>query len=90
MLTFTVATRWDVVDANDGKLSLREAAALANASAEADTLSFGTMLEGRRLMLTRACSGCLDSGREGSASSTATKQARRLGRRPREAGWTAG
>jgi Ca2+-binding RTX toxin-like protein len=40
MATFTVTTGADVVDTNDGLLSLREAIAAANASAAADTIVF--------------------------------------------------
>jgi CSLREA domain-containing protein len=36
--TFTVTTTLDVVDSNDGKLSLREAISAANASPGADTI----------------------------------------------------
>ena len=52
MTTFTVTTKFDSVDPNDGKLSLREAVDLANASAEADTIVFGSAIEGRTLVLT--------------------------------------
>ncbi|MEO3474873.1 calcium-binding protein [Roseomonas sp. CAU 1739] len=40
MTTYTVTTNADVVDANDGVFSLREAIAQANASAAADTIVF--------------------------------------------------
>lgn len=40
MTTFTVTTKADVVNANDNEVSLREAIALANASAGADTIAF--------------------------------------------------
>ncbi len=42
MAIFTVTTAADVVDANDGVLSLREAIAQANASAAADTITFSS------------------------------------------------
>jgi hypothetical protein len=44
MATFTVTTGADVVDANDGVLSLREAVAAANATAAADTIVFAPNL----------------------------------------------
>lgn len=40
MATFTVTTTADVVDANDGVISLREAVTLANTAAGADTITF--------------------------------------------------
>jgi hypothetical protein len=52
MATFTVTTTADVVNATDGKLSLREAMAQANATAAADTIVFGSAVEGRTLVLT--------------------------------------
>ena len=52
MATFTVTTRLDLVDPNDGKLSLREAVAAANATTAADTVVFGSAIEGRTLALT--------------------------------------
>ena len=51
MTTFTVTTAADVV-ANDGKLSLREAVAQANATVAADTVVFASGLEGKTLVLT--------------------------------------
>ena len=42
MATFTVTTTEDIIDAGDGLLSLREAVAAANDSAEADTIVFFT------------------------------------------------
>jgi hypothetical protein len=48
----TVTTATDVV-AGDGKLSLREAVAQANATAAADSIRFTTGLEGQTLTLTR-------------------------------------
>lgn len=53
MTTFTVTTLADVVDARDGRLSLREAVASADASAGADRILFAARLEGGRLALTR-------------------------------------
>ncbi|MFO1169424.1 MAG: VCBS domain-containing protein [Hyphomicrobiaceae bacterium] len=44
MATYTVTTTNDVVDANDGLLSLREAVAAANASTDADIINFSTSL----------------------------------------------
>ena len=52
MATFTVTTAADVVDATDGRLSLREAVSLANAVADADSIRFAKGLEGRKLVLT--------------------------------------
>ena len=52
MAYLTVTTQADVVDAGDGKLSLREAVAQANASASADTIRFIAALEGKTLVLT--------------------------------------
>ena len=51
MATFTVTTSDDVVDANDGKLSLREAVSRANAAADADRIGFARGLEGKTLVL---------------------------------------
>ena len=48
MATFTVTAQDDVVDAKDGKLSLRE----ANATAAADSIEFSRSLEGKKLVLT--------------------------------------
>ena len=42
MATFTVTTAQDVVNPNDGKLSLREAVAQANATAAAPTSPWRT------------------------------------------------
>jgi hypothetical protein len=53
MATFTVTTVRDTVSATDGKLSLREAVARANATAAADTIVFGSKIEGKTLVLTR-------------------------------------
>lgn len=53
MATFTVTTLADSVNASDGKLSLREALTLANANADADTITFAAALEGGTLKLTR-------------------------------------
>ena len=52
MATFTVTTTADVVDAKDGKLSLREAVSEANAKADADSIRFAKGLEGKTLVLT--------------------------------------
>ena len=51
MTIFTITTAADKV-ANDGKLSLREAVAQANATAAADTIVFASGLEDRTLVLT--------------------------------------
>ena len=52
MATFTVTTGADVVNAGDGRLSLREAVAQANATTTADTIVFAGGLEGATLVLT--------------------------------------
>jgi hypothetical protein len=52
MATLTVTTAADVVDAGDGRLSLREAVAQANATTTADTIVFARTLEGGTLVLT--------------------------------------
>ena len=52
MATFTVTTVQDVVDPDDGVLSLREAVARANASTAADAIGFAAAVEGERLVLT--------------------------------------
>ena len=52
MAYLTVTTQADVVDAGDGKLSLREAVAQANGSASANTIRFTAALEGKTLVLT--------------------------------------
>ena len=52
MTTFTVTTTADLVDPNDGELSLREAVTKANATAAADTINFDAVLEGTTLLLT--------------------------------------
>ena len=52
MATFTVTTAADLVNAGDGKLSLREAVAQANATTAADTIVFSAPLEGQTLVLT--------------------------------------
>ena len=44
MATFTVTTALDVVDAGDGRLSLREAVTQANATTTADTIAFAAGL----------------------------------------------
>ena len=53
MATFTVTTAHDVVSGGDGRLSLREAVARADANEGADTIVFAGSLEGRTLTLTR-------------------------------------
>ncbi|MFO1035670.1 MAG: calcium-binding protein [Geminicoccaceae bacterium] len=53
MATFTVTTLTDSLNATDGKLSLREALAQANAHANADTITFASSLEGKTIALTR-------------------------------------
>jgi hypothetical protein len=50
--TFTVTTAADVVDPGDGKLSLREAVAKANATPALDAIVFKPSLEGQTLVLT--------------------------------------
>jgi hypothetical protein len=53
MATFTVTTAADVVNAGDGRLSLREAVAQANATTATDAIVFATnALEGATLVLT--------------------------------------
>jgi len=47
-----VTTASDVVDANDGLLSLREAITLANANADADVITFDASLAGQTITLT--------------------------------------
>ena len=44
MANYSVTTTSDVVDANDGQLSLREAITAANANADADVITFSTGL----------------------------------------------
>ena len=51
MVQFTVTTANDVVDLNDGRLSLREAVAQANATAAADTIVFSSSLAGQSIVL---------------------------------------
>ena len=51
MATFTVTTNSDVVDANDGVTSLREALTLANGSAGADKIVFDKPLAGSTIAL---------------------------------------
>jgi hypothetical protein len=52
MATITVTTNLDVADPANGRLSLREAVAQANATAKADTVLFAPNLEGSTLVLT--------------------------------------
>jgi hypothetical protein len=52
MPTYTVTTNLDVVDPENGRLSLREAVAQANATPGADTILFAPNLEGQTLTLT--------------------------------------
>ena len=52
MATFTVTTALDLVDAGDGRLSLREAMAQANATTAADSIVFAAGLETQTLTLT--------------------------------------
>ena len=47
MTTFTVTTTADLVDPNDGELSLREAVARANATTTPDTIVFAALWRGR-------------------------------------------
>jgi CSLREA domain-containing protein len=51
MATFTVTTLDDVVDASDGRLSLREAIDLANATAGTDTIGFAGAEGGKIVLL---------------------------------------
>ena len=60
MATFTVTTADDVVSGGDGRLSLREAVARADADEGADTIVFAGSLEGRTLTLTREGSSISD------------------------------
>ena len=50
--TLIVTTAADIVDPGDGKLSLREAVAKANATASLDAIEFAPSLEGKTLVLT--------------------------------------
>jgi len=49
--SFEVTTLRDVVDANDGVLSLREAVALANDSRGLDTITFAPSLRGGTILM---------------------------------------
>src|SRR5690349_18633228 len=51
MATLTITTTADVVSVSDGKLSLREAVAQANATTAGDTIVFAIGLEGKTLTL---------------------------------------
>ncbi|MGD9507766.1 MAG: right-handed parallel beta-helix repeat-containing protein [Geminicoccaceae bacterium] len=53
MALLQVTTAADKVSSGDGKLSLREAVAQANATAGADTIVFAAGLEGKELVLSR-------------------------------------
>ena len=53
MAYLTVTTDVDVVAPSDGKLSLREAVAQANATSGSDTIVFAANIEGKTLTLTR-------------------------------------
>ena len=53
MAYITVTTPVDVVAPGDGKLSLREAVAEANATSGSDTIVFAANIEGKTLTLTR-------------------------------------
>ena len=53
MAYITVTTPVDVVAPGDGKLSLREAVAQANATSGSDTIVFAADIEGKTLTLTR-------------------------------------
>ena len=52
MAYLTVTTHIDVVALGDGQLSLREAVTQANATEDADVITFAASLEGQRLVLT--------------------------------------
>ena len=47
MATYSVDTNTDIVDAGDGVLSLREALALADATADPDTILFASACRAR-------------------------------------------
>ncbi len=53
MATITVTTATDVVNSGDGKVSLREAVAQANATVAADTIVFAASIEGQTLVADR-------------------------------------
>jgi fibronectin-binding autotransporter adhesin len=53
MTAITVTTAADVVNASDGKISLREAVTQANATAAPDTITFPSGLEGATLTLSQ-------------------------------------
>ncbi len=53
MAYLTVTTDVDVIAPGDGKLSLREAVAQANATSGSDTIVFAANIEGKTLTLTR-------------------------------------
>src|SRR3954468_10408739 len=52
MATLTVTTTADVVNADDGVLSLREAVAQSNATTTVDTINFASFIECQTLLLT--------------------------------------
>ena len=52
MATYSVDTNTDIVDAGDGVLGLREALALADATADADSILFANTLFGRQSFAT--------------------------------------
>ena len=51
LTTFKVTTDIDIVDAEDGVMSLREAVALANGNDSRDTITFDSSLAGRPTLL---------------------------------------
>ena len=51
MATYSVDTNTDIVDAGDGVLGLREALALADATADADSILFANTLQGQTIVL---------------------------------------
>ena len=73
MATFTVTTAVDAVDADDGRLSLREAVQAANGTAAADRIVFVDPLEGATLTLTQGqldltADVTIDGNRDGDSS----------------------
>ena len=51
MATYSVDTNTDIVDAGDGVLSLREALALADATADPDAILFASAVQGQTIVL---------------------------------------